>query len=63
MWSDWLADTLNRSPVAVPDRESKPHRVSDVSGDLESADSESGDWEAVTGLLIHEGFGVEYRDT
>lgn len=57
MWSDWLADTLNRSTVAAPDFETKPHRAGDVSSDPDRAD-----WEAVTGLLIHEGFGAEYPD-
>ena len=57
MWSDWLADTLNRSTFATPALDAKPQRAGDVYDDVESVD-----WEAVTGLLIHEGFGAEYPD-
>ncbi len=56
MWSDWLADTLNRSTAADLERDAKPPQVR-VHDDVLSAD-----WEAVTGLLIHEGFGAEYPD-
>ncbi|HTY65920.1 MAG TPA: hypothetical protein VMH36_04660 [Alphaproteobacteria bacterium] len=56
MWSDWLADTLNRSTAADLERDPKPAQVR-VHDDVLSAD-----WEAVTGLLIHEGFGAEYPD-
>ncbi len=57
MWSDWLADTLNRSTAADLECHAKPQRAADVPADIESAD-----WEVVTGLLIHEGFGAEYPD-
>jgi hypothetical protein len=56
MWSDWLADTLNRSTAADPERDAKPQRAA-VHDDVLSAD-----WEALTGLLIHEGFGADYPD-
>ncbi|HTP81514.1 MAG TPA: hypothetical protein VMQ11_01135 [Alphaproteobacteria bacterium] len=56
MWSDWLADTLNRSTAADPECHAEPRQVR-VHDDVLSAD-----WEVVTGLLIHEGFGAEYPD-
>jgi len=59
MWSDWLAETLNRSTPAAPAPEAALQRVGDTHGVNPTFEA---DWEAVTGLLIHEGFGAEYPD-
>jgi len=66
MWSDWLADTLNRSTFDPAPHGTPVQRVllSDArpsDGDVQRT-PENLDWEAVTGLLIHEGFGAEYPD-
>jgi hypothetical protein len=66
MWSKWLADTLGRA--SVDSRTSAPgarrQRVLDVEtpadGALVSDGSAGGhadDWELVTGLPLHEGYG------
>jgi hypothetical protein len=64
MWSDWLADTLNRSdpaPRGTPVQRAllSDDRRSDVGAQRRP---ENLDWEAVTGLLIHEGFGAGCPD-
>jgi hypothetical protein len=59
MWSDWLADTLNRSTFAALAPDAAPQRVGDTD-DVNPAFE--ADWDVVTGLLIHEGFGAEYPD-
>jgi hypothetical protein len=61
MWSDWLADTLNRSTFDPAPNSTQVQRVLLSDRATERA-PENLDWEAVTGLLIHEGFGAEYPD-
>ena len=62
MWPKWLADTLDRASV-----DSRPHaadakrqRVLDIdapSADDAVAGARADDWEFVTGLRLHEGYG------
>jgi hypothetical protein len=58
MWTDWLAETLNRSTIEAPLRDSKVRRVllSDPEVERARESTEPG------ALLIHEGFGAEYPD-
>lgn len=62
MWSDWLADTLNRSMLDSMPRATLVQRVLLSESDRTEQALGTTDWEVVTGLLIHEGFGAEGPD-